>query len=368
MTYRTEGAGQASIMLNGILEVGVQSTDDPDSLEQIVDFALDVWLDVATSRWDDDVAMSPAAYEDQYLIPYQPITRCISHDPSRTILFQKVDALDHKSLKALVNFFHHQCNLWPTVYREQYQQDRDHLNCGLLAHYVTGIVFFCEESDAFFKIMSKSQNALDTLEAGAPVICDCLEHDFYAGQSQDALGSSIGRLSTGMMGFLKITLYCPDQAVHQFHISYRSRVFKLLHLQEMLNELGLTSPLSDQDWSDDEDGNHKKDIIIFRATSLPVESYHSSVERAQTYTHTGIRVFDDDRVRAMIERCERVENAFFAASISSLGRYGVVTYGMFLEHFMGTDSDERPLKKVALTTSSMRVFDAVEGGWMYFNL
>ncbi|KAF6753436.1 hypothetical protein DFP72DRAFT_406478 [Ephemerocybe angulata] len=521
------GRSQAAIRLTEMLKYGAQSTEDPDSLEQIVDFALAIWLNIAASLGEEGVAMSPEIYEDRYLIAYQPISQCICHDPSRTILVQKIDALDHKSLESLVEFFRRQCHLWPTVYREQYQQNPANVYCGALSHYVTGMMLLCKESDAFFKTISKSQvpnlmlslaqefsggictaddrntslpvevasrllqprllladrahwripeflsrglldiitdsllsalrtgsepfedwkpkstasnplkrlyylahhpriskalidailslpasvkdtlsadtgatgklwndfaremkcyqDALDILEAGPLAICDCLEHDLDAEQSQD--GPSVHECS-----WCQTAVYCShqcqradweafhrnecansrvrrvDQEVHQFHISYRSRVFKLLHLQVMLNELGLTKPLSNQDWDGYQDGNHKKDIILFKATSLPVDTYHISAERAQTYTHMGFPLFNDDRVRAMIEQCERDEDAFFAASISSLGRYGVLTYGMFLEDFVDTDSDQRPLKRVYLTTGFMRVFDAAEGEAGYFNL
>ncbi|KAF5341128.1 hypothetical protein D9611_005857 [Ephemerocybe angulata] len=511
-----KGRSQAAIRLTCILELGVQSTDDPDSLEQIVDFALDVWFDVATSRWDDDVAMSPAAYEDQYLIPYQPITRCITRDPSRTILFQKVDALDHKSLKALVNFFHHQCILWPTVYRKQYLQGPGSLDCSMFISYLAGMTMFCQKSDSFFKIIAKSQtltlalgiaqefrsgicrlrltgrtasfpveiagrlfhsgilladrthrlvpqfidhglldiiadslllalrtgsepfdewkpkpksttstplnrlyclsphprvskalidaisslptsvkdtlsadtgatgkiwndftremkyyqDALDILEVGAPAICDCLEHGFDsdAEQPRDALCQRADWETFHRSECANSRVRRVDQEIHQFHISYRSRVFKVLHLEQILNDVVQTIPLSNQEWDDDEGSKHRKHILLIDVTLLPVEINHLSAESAQTCEHMGIYLFNDNRCQAMIEQCEQDEDAFFAASISSQGRYGVVTYGMFLEHLMDTDSDERPLKKVTLTTSFMRVIDAVEGEWTCFNL
>ncbi|KAF6753429.1 hypothetical protein DFP72DRAFT_1170870 [Ephemerocybe angulata] len=242
----------------------------------------------------------------------------------------------------------------------------------------------------FTREMKYYQDALDILEVGAPAICDCLEHGFDsdAEQPRDALvGSSVHKCS-----WCKTAVYCShqcqradwetfhrsecatsrvrrvDQEIHQFHISYRSRVFKVLHLEQILNDVVQTIPLSNQEWDDDEGSKHRKDILLIDVTLLPVEINHLSAESARTCEHMGIHLFNDNRCQAMIEQCEQDEDAFFAASISSQGRYGVVTYGMFLEHLMDTDSDERPLKKVTLTTSFMRVIDAVEGEWTCFNL
>ncbi|KAF6753428.1 hypothetical protein DFP72DRAFT_1069414 [Ephemerocybe angulata] len=100
-----QGRTKASIHLSWILNSRMCRADDVESLELVVDFALCIWLDVAASPWEEGVSMSPEIYRDQYLAAYQPVILCLGLDLVRDMFLQKVNALDHRSLKSLAYFF-----------------------------------------------------------------------------------------------------------------------------------------------------------------------------------------------------------------------------------------------------------------------
>ncbi|KAF6753476.1 hypothetical protein DFP72DRAFT_407077 [Ephemerocybe angulata] len=133
-----------------------------------------------------------------------------------------------------------------------------------------------------------------------------------------------------------------EQELQNCSISHRSRYFKLLHLESVLNDYIRTSPHPRPGHQNNSWPNGKSPVYIVTTFPAPmtVRRVSSKESEAMGYSLNDV----DDRCRAIIKESEADSNVVFAVSIATFGSQVVLTFGRFSHQRSPVESDGSQVK------------------------
>lgn len=131
-------------------------TDEVDHLERIIDLAVTTWVKESTAALPAMASASPENYALHVNANFRPILECVQHEITRSIVVERLNALDSKTVKGLVNSLYRLCTTWRTVSQGVYDRAPATVDSMMITDHIRVALAFCDMVPAFNRAFLRS--------------------------------------------------------------------------------------------------------------------------------------------------------------------------------------------------------------------